>query len=103
MPIRQAPPAGTLAIVNARVWTGDPRRPWADAVLMQAGRIVAVGSSAEVKKRAGSAPVVDAKGRMIAPAASDAGLGTLAPEAAADLVMLAEPVAPVTAETIRAA
>ena len=24
-----------LAIVNARVWTNDPRRPWADALLVR--------------------------------------------------------------------
>ena len=46
-----------LAIVNARVWTGDPRRPRADAVFLRAGRIEAVGSSAEVRKRSDSAGV----------------------------------------------
>jgi len=24
--------APTLAVVNARVWTGDAKRPWADAI-----------------------------------------------------------------------
>ena len=65
-------PVAALAIVNARVWTGDPRRPWADAVLVRGDRIEAVGSSAEVKKRAGSARVVDAKGMMLAPGFVDA-------------------------------
>ncbi|MCY7378725.1 MAG: amidohydrolase [Gemmatimonadaceae bacterium] len=65
-------PVAALAIVNARVWTGDPRRPWADAVLVRGERIELVGSSAEVKKRAGSATVVDAKGMMVTPGFVDA-------------------------------
>ncbi|MFL5608575.1 MAG: amidohydrolase, partial [Gemmatimonadaceae bacterium] len=61
-------PVAALAIVNARVWTGDPRRPWADAVLVRGDKIDAVGSSAEVKKRAGaSTRVIDARGLMLAP------------------------------------
>lgn len=56
----------TLAVVNARVWTGDPRRPWADAVAVRGDRIAAVGSSAEVKKMIGAeARVVDGGGRMM--------------------------------------
>jgi len=27
-------------IVNARIATGDPRRPWADAALLDGGRVV---------------------------------------------------------------
>ena len=65
-------PVAALAIVNARVWTGDPRRPWADALLVRGERIEMVGSSAEVKKRAGAAKVVDAKGMMVTPGFVDA-------------------------------
>src|SRR5688572_13968049 len=58
----------TLAIVNARVWTGDERRPWADAVAVAGDRIIAVGSSAEVSKLTRpSTRVVDAKGQMLVP------------------------------------
>src|SRR5918996_848507 len=61
-------PTTTLAIVNARVWTGDARRPWADAVAVTGSRISAVGSSAEIRKLASSATrVVDAQGRMLVP------------------------------------
>jgi predicted amidohydrolase YtcJ len=49
-------------VVNARIATGDPRRPWADALLMEDGRVVATGSSAELRKRAPDAEVVDARG-----------------------------------------
>ncbi|CAA9350804.1 MAG: Exoenzymes regulatory protein AepA in lipid-linked oligosaccharide synthesis cluster [uncultured Gemmatimonadaceae bacterium] len=63
----------TLAVVNARVWTGDARRPWADAVAVRGERIAAVGSSAEVRKLArGGARVVDARGQMLVPGFVDA-------------------------------
>jgi predicted amidohydrolase YtcJ len=66
-------PVVALAIVNARVWTGDARRPWADAVLVRGEHIESVGSSAEVKKRAGaSVKTIDAKGMMVAPGFIDA-------------------------------
>ena len=63
-------PAGpvTLAVVNARVWTGDARRPWADAIAVRGDRIAAVGSSAEVRKLATpETRVVDARGGMLVP------------------------------------
>ena len=60
--------APTLAVVNARVWTGDPKRPWADAIAITGERITLVGSSAAVKKLATAATrVVDAKGMMVVP------------------------------------
>lgn len=66
-------PVTALAIVNARVWTGDASRPWADAILVRDERIDAVGSSAEVKKRAGaSVRTIDAKGMMVTPGFIDA-------------------------------
>ena len=69
----QAPaPVSALAIVNARVWTGDARRPWADAVFIRGERIEAVGSSAEVRKLAGEARTVDARGMMLTPGFIDA-------------------------------
>ena len=73
-PTPQSPSsAPTLAIVNARVWTGDPRRPWADAVAIAGDEIAAVGSSAEVRKlaRAGTR-VIDGAGRMVVPGFIDA-------------------------------
>ncbi len=63
--------AVNIVIVNARVWTGDARRPWADAVAVEGDRIKAVGSSAEVMKLAAGARVIDAKGAMIVPGFTD--------------------------------
>ena len=66
------PPTGTsLVIVNARVWTGDSARPWAEGIAVNGDTIVAVGSSAELRKL-GAARVVDAKGGMVTPGFIDA-------------------------------
>ncbi len=66
--------AVTLAIVNARVWTANPRQPWATAIAVAGDRIVAVGSSAEIAKLARastSARVIDAKGGFVTPGLID--------------------------------
>jgi predicted amidohydrolase YtcJ len=57
----------TLAVVNARVWTGDSARPWADAFAVRGDRFATVGSSAAVRKIAGNARVIDAAGQMVVP------------------------------------
>jgi predicted amidohydrolase YtcJ len=40
--------AADLLVVGAPVWTGDPGRPWADALAVRAGRLAAVGAEREV-------------------------------------------------------
>jgi hypothetical protein len=65
----------TLAVVNARVWTGAARRPWADAVVVRGDRLALVGGSAEARKLAAGAPgarVIDARGQMLVPGFTDA-------------------------------
>jgi hypothetical protein len=71
---RMPPPDVTLAIVNARVWTGNPRAPWATGVAIAGDRIASVGSSAEIAKlaRGTSARVIDAHGGMLVPGFIDA-------------------------------
>ena len=62
----------TLVVVNARIWTGDARRPWADAIAVSGDRIAAVGSSAEARKMSRGARVIDAHGQMVVPGFTDA-------------------------------
>ena len=58
----------TLAIVNARVWTGDSAKPWADAIAVSGEHISAVGTTAEIKEHlTKAARVIDAKGAMVMP------------------------------------
>jgi hypothetical protein len=56
----------TLALVNARVWTGTSH-PEAEAVAIAGDRIAAVGSTAEIRARAGGAEIVDLGGRFVVP------------------------------------
>ena len=60
-------------IINAVVHTMDPAQPAAEAVAIYANRIVAVGSSKDVKKLAGSnTRTIDAKKRLLLPGFNDA-------------------------------
>ncbi|MGH9293634.1 MAG: amidohydrolase [Acidimicrobiales bacterium] len=66
---RTPPP---LSVVNGRVFTADPRRPFAEAVGMRDGLIAAVGSSSEVLSALPDAEVIDAGGRSVLPGLIDA-------------------------------
>ena len=70
--IANAGPRPALAVVNARIWTGVSAQPWAQALAVDSvGRIVAVGSSAQVT-RLSAVTVIDAKGQMVVPGFIDA-------------------------------
>lgn len=58
----------TLVITDARVWTGNPDQPWAEAVASRDEKIVAVGSSAEIEAfiTAGT-EVISVDGSMLLP------------------------------------
>lgn len=66
-----APLAPSLSIVNARVWTGDPARPWAEAVAIEGERIARIGTTADIRPL-GAARTIDAGGRLVLPAFTDA-------------------------------
>jgi hypothetical protein len=56
----------SLALVNGRIRTGDPRRPIADALAVAGEHLAAVGSSAEVQKLTdASARVIDLRGASV--------------------------------------
>jgi predicted amidohydrolase YtcJ len=59
--------AASLVLVNGRVWTGDTRRPEAEAVAIAGERIVAVGTSAEVTRQAKGAELIDLGGAFVTP------------------------------------
>ncbi|WP_244557641.1 amidohydrolase [Brucella melitensis] len=57
-----------LILTNGRIYTVDTARPWAQAVAISGGRILAVGSTAEIEAyRTGETEVVDLGGRMAMP------------------------------------
>jgi len=62
-----------IVVRDARVWTGDPDRPWAEAIASRGERIVAVGSNAEVDALAGpETTVVSVPDAMLVPGFIDA-------------------------------
>ena len=63
------PPSNPIAtvIVNARVWTGVPAAPWAEAIAVSGERVSAVGTSDEIRKLAPGVTPVDAGGRLVVP------------------------------------
>ena len=62
-----------LVLSGGVVWTGAPARPFAGALAVRAGRIVAVGSAAEVRGVVGPArQFVDLQGKAVLPGFQDA-------------------------------
>ena len=69
----QAPPRADLVLVNGRIYTLDPARPWVEAVAITGSRISAVGTSAEVRALASEATrVIDLRGAFALPGFNDA-------------------------------
>lgn len=62
-----------LVAINGKVWTENARAPEAEAFAVRDGRIVAVGSSQEIKKLAGEGTkTLDLAGRRVVPGFNDA-------------------------------
>ena len=75
LPLSAAKPSlvADTIVVNAVVRTMDPAQPDAEAVAIYANRIVAVGSSKDIKKLAGpNTRTIDAKKRLLLPGFNDA-------------------------------
>jgi len=61
-----------ILIIHARVYTLDPAQPWAQAVAIRRGKIVAVGSEESVAKMRGiGTRMIDAGGRLVLPGFTD--------------------------------
>jgi hypothetical protein len=61
-----------LLLLNGHVYTSNPARPWAKALAIHNGRIVAVGDDAEIVKLQGLATrVIKLDGRMVMPGIID--------------------------------
>jgi predicted amidohydrolase YtcJ len=62
-----------FAIFSARIFTGNPSQPWAEALKITDHRIALVGSNAEVKKACGkNTGMLDLPGRLVTPGLVDA-------------------------------
>lgn len=64
----RTPVSADLVLTNGRIWTGNKSRPWVEAVACRTDRIIATGSSDEIKKLVGAQTrVVDLQGRLALP------------------------------------
>jgi predicted amidohydrolase YtcJ len=62
-----------LIAIDGKVWTEDPKRPEAEAFAVRDHRVVAVGSSDEIRKLAGAGTkTLDLRGRRVVPGFNDA-------------------------------
>ena len=62
------PRQATLAVTDARIWTGDEAQPWAEAIASRGDTIIAVGSADDVAPFVGpETNVISASGGMLVP------------------------------------
>ena len=55
-----------ILLRGGRIWTGDPRNPWAQSLAIQDGRILAVGGDREVlQSLASRCPTLDLEGHLV--------------------------------------
>jgi predicted amidohydrolase YtcJ len=60
--------AADIIIVHGHVYTEDPKKPWAQAVAIYRGKIVAVGDDPEIERRRGmGTKVINAGGKLVLP------------------------------------
>jgi predicted amidohydrolase YtcJ len=70
---RQGSSGPDLLLLNARVYTVDAQRPWAEAVAVKGDRIAAVGSTAELRALAGpNTRTIDLQRAFVSPGFNDA-------------------------------
>ena len=64
--------APTLLLVNGKIWTVDPAHPEVEAIAITGNRIVAVGTTEQIKKLKGpETAVFDLEGRRVLPVLND--------------------------------
>jgi predicted amidohydrolase YtcJ len=75
-----AGPTRTL-LHGGQIFTGDPASPWAEAILLEGDRVVAVGRSADLLGQlAPHTTQIDLGGRLVVPGINDAHVHVVVPE-----------------------
>lgn len=66
-------PVADTILVNGKIYTVDGETPWANAIAIKDGRILALGVDSDLQERTGpDTEVVDLRGRLVLPAFGDA-------------------------------
>ncbi len=61
-----------IAILSSKIFTGDPKTPWAEAVGIKDGQITAIGSNQDIKRLcSGKTKILDLPGRLVVPGLVD--------------------------------
>ncbi|PYV50397.1 MAG: amidohydrolase [Acidobacteria bacterium] len=61
-----------MVLIHARIYTVNAKQPWAEALAIRDGKILAVGSDREISKYRGtSTQIIDARGRLVLPGFTD--------------------------------
>ncbi len=61
-----------IIVIHGRVYTENPKKPWAQAVAIHGGKIVAVGDDNVIEKMRGKdTKVIDAEGKLVLPGFTD--------------------------------
>ena len=69
--VAQKSPADTI-LVHGHIYTVNTKHPWAQALAIRDGKLIAVGSNKEISRYHGPhTKVLDAKGRMVLPGITD--------------------------------
>lgn len=68
----RAPVPADLVLLSAKIWTGDPAHPSAEALAVRDGRIAAIGANSDIEALRGPATrVIAGRGRMVVPGLID--------------------------------
>ena len=61
-----------IIVIHGRVYTENPKQPWAQAVAIQGAKIVALGDDAAIEKMRGmGTKVINAGGKLVLPGFTD--------------------------------
>src|SRR5262249_35648020 len=64
--------SATLIVLNGKIWTENPQQPESEAIAIDGNVIIAVGSSAQIRKLAGpGCKTIDMGGRRVVPGFND--------------------------------
>lgn len=76
----EASPKADIILHNAKIFTAEPGTPWAKAIAIKGGKVMAVGSNSQVLGLAHpkKTKIINAKGRTIVPGINDAHVHVLA-------------------------
>jgi predicted amidohydrolase YtcJ len=86
---RQKVAPADMVLIHAKIYTVNPKEPWAQAMAVREGKIIAVGSDKTIAAYQGPATkVIDAKEHMVLPGFMDAHVHMMAGAAALEQIAL---------------